>query len=153
VLVHWNLGISVVVRCLISPIENISQRGNTSVEDIRAFKHKKLSTGIIRFSNNKNNSDSSSRSRKKNRIREHNIASTSTFAAKDFDGPNYIAGENRRNCLVKQQKKIEVADDDLEIQMLDEAENRRRNKDNKYKKNPWLEENKLTKGKLVESQL
>ena len=50
--------------------------------------------------------------------------------------------------LVKHKKKLEVAEDDLEVQILDDSQDNRKGKDGKFIKNTWIEDHSSSKGIL-----
>lgn len=49
-------------------------------------------------------------------------------------------------CLVKPKKKIEVADDDLEVHMLDNLGGASNKHGNRYAKNPWFHDQSSGRG-------
>lgn len=89
-------------------------------------------------SNNSQGSDNISR--------EPAVHSTSQFVAQPQMEPNFIPCKLlSTNSIVKNRRKAEVLEDDLEVQILDEAKDSRKNS-SKFIQNKWINDDSSGRG-------
>lgn len=118
-----------------------------SVENAKHNKRKKGSSSVIRLGQREQKSSTSSFSAKKERTREHGVASTSTFVANNINDPTYLTSKIVVLIyLVKHKKRLEVTDEDLDVEILDDEGNQRRKRNEKVNKNAWFNDHSSGRG-------
>lgn len=131
-------------------------RNNDSVERVNHARQKKNSSSVIRLGQSHHRSPGNSMSVQKERAKVPGVSSTSTFIAKDFADPGYIASKstvqlqpNLTTHLVKYKKnnKVEIADEDLEVHMLEDRDLNHSARGNRFIKNQWIADKSSGRGK------